>query len=527
MTTHLNQILPINSPWSELPDSLICQIACEELLGVEDLKSATLINRHWHQPIQNNTFCIIASQLVDSQSLVKFRYLKNLSVFSTHTIPHQWRSARLSQDLFKLHLGDCSESPNYWSRSDLLPLTALSHLTHLKFVGLQGMTDESLEILSKWTQLKKLSLRSCFNIRGEGLCHLTSLSNLKSLELKGQSFDALASHGAFGYIDRLPALDEVDFGPLNPRDIDILVDHPCTKLQRLELRLYNNKSVSCLQSCLPHLSKLTFQGEIEPLDQPFMWKQLEQLPKLAHLEFVCSCLNFGNFEDLRPLTKLTHFSTPTGAVNQNQSLCALSRLCNLQSFGLQTLYPINAICWYDFNQLKHLNLEYMSFGTASADSVTRLENLKTLRIVGADLPPGFEFERFAAMAELQTLELHQSQDPFLESVRPKIARPTRPFPKLRVLKVYELLIDSERIEFLKTVPNLLEFYAECCAISPSNVALLKGSKLNGRVYPAVRYRLADLAWGGSRSYFRVGSFQIRGLCALTENRTEPLSSWEV
>lgn len=393
---------------------------------------------------------------------------------SNFFIPLQLAAFKAKRLMYRLEGGRVQDA-------ELHHLRALTNLEQLYLKNLRFVTDRGLSEIGQLSQLKHLGFSNCPNILGKGICQMDQLLQLESLKLVGQCPARLRESGALDTLTNLPALQDVQFGPIYPRQLSSLVAHELSqKVKTIEIRRPDLTVIENLVN-LPNLENLTFSSFDPDYSATEIARQIGQLPQLRSLKFLTggywrdavgvlldAAANLPNLtalhlhqlesKDLTKLKLLTQLQSLTLSNAPSRFTDDLSSWPQLKYLDLTRCVVHHVLGWQSTSLLETLKITESRFLSLLAITTLRdLPELKSLDLNNATLPGNFSLHHLADLEQLQDLDLsnHRLDTRFSLPRQPEFRLPV-PLPNLTRLSLKGCALSREKFEFIAGLPKLEE-----------------------------------------------------------------------
>lgn len=458
-------------------------------LGQQGLASARLVNRHWKLAVDRSLTHACLREDFPLVKLLGFKFLQHIECYCEPP----------DGDLNKDNLW--GSSGTHFKNRHLVDLSQFQCLRYLRLEGHRVLTNESLVIIGRLTQLITLHLHCCPKLNGKGLRHLANLHHLEFFAWTGGLMQKMVEEDDLKPLARLARLKALEISPIECHQLKLLVELFGSKVYRISaLKIVGAKAFSHL-SQLPNLQQLQLEhtslpeGEFGKLSlltglnsldlssldvQRVGKKALASLPHLANLRIN----DIGNGEFLNVMTQLTAL-TGGFSIPVSNSFRSLFSLKNLISLNL-TLAPLTERCnWASLSQLKTLTAHFAIFSTQGAESIQTMTNFVSLDLSHALFPTGFDFGFFANLTRLKNLRCNSINTldalGFLKSPLPHVENS---LPKLEYLGLRCSDMVANHHQLIAKLPNLIELDLTGIAYSHLFESYFKLINPELKVYPS-------------------------------------------
>ncbi len=286
--------------------------------------------------------------------------------------------------------------------------------------GMQGATNEGLQLLSKLDKLQSLEI-SAAAITDAGLIHLRSLAGLKSLKLTGTHItdagleqlaglhsletlclaNTLVTGEGLRHLRGLTELKSLDLSDCELTNVGLANLKNFPKLERLNLSGINTTDVSLAPlAALKNLRKLDLSQHVRRPDSIPYWTDVP-LPAVSDAALV----------HLRGLNHLETLSL-AGAAISGPGLDYLRELPRLANLDLSGSHFTDA-AWEHLaalTQIKKLSLSGIPAAATRLESLSGMNGLEELSLTGVAIPP-LELAGLCGSPNLKHVYASQPDDP--------------------------------------------------------------------------------------------------------------------
>lgn len=302
-------------------------------------------------------------------------------------------SIKKLQHLVHLHLSNVDFDDKrlldlfYWDEEASGSVYAVPHLKKLTSLSLEGcrITDIGLSLISKFGELKKLSLKNCKQITAQGLNNLTSKYlnlNLTLDERLDKSYNNKIFFDMDTVSDILKSLSYKDLklaSLINKNWHKVFLRERLDRLFQNTLKWYMGDKAGLLDllSNFPNLPSLKVLQ-----NSRYSFDEVAKFTNLLHLEFTCYERDVVDISTIVHLTKLQSLSLSGCAINQSfkSMTTSLTNLTRLDLSSSEMITDENFPMLAHFKKIRNLNLDFCTITNTKLMCLSTLENLSILKM---------------------------------------------------------------------------------------------------------------------------------------------------